>query len=154
MPNLASLSTGTKIVLAAGLLLLIDTFFAWQEVSVDIGGTEVAAASANAWHGLFGWLMGLLLIALLVWVGLQVANVDLPSLPIAAGMLTLALGAAVFICAVLKNLIDDESAWASYVGVVLAAAVAYGAWLRSKETDALPARTTSEPTTTPPAAEL
>jgi hypothetical protein len=33
----------------------------------------------------------------------------------------------------LKNLVDDYSAWASYVGVVLAAAIAYGAWLVFQE---------------------
>jgi hypothetical protein len=60
MPDLKTLSTGTKIVLAAGLLLLIDTFFAWQEVSASIGGVEVASASANAWHGFWGVVMGLM----------------------------------------------------------------------------------------------
>ena len=134
MPDLAALSTGTKLLLAAGLLLLIDTFFAWQKVTVEFAGVEAASASANAWHGFFGVVMGLLLIALLVWIGLQVAgvavNVNLP-----APETTIVAGVAglIFLCALLKNLIDDFSAWASYVGIVLAALVAIGAWLRMQE---------------------
>ena len=134
MPDLASISTGTKLVLGAGLLLLIDTFLSWQKVSVDVSGVEVAAVSANAWHGFWGVLLGLLTIALLVWVGLQVAKVDLPvKLPVADSMVTLGLGGLILLFAVIKNLVDDFSTVWSYIGVVLAAAVAAGAWLRSQE---------------------
>lgn len=132
MPDLKALSRGTQIILAAGLLLLIDTFFAWQKVSVEVGGVEVVSASVNAWHGFWGLVMGLALIALLVWVGLRVASVDLnvnlPDRTVTAG-----LAGVVLVSAVLKNLIDDYSAWASYVGIVLAGAVAFGAWLRLQE---------------------
>lgn len=134
MPDLASISTGTKLVLGAGLLLLIDTFLSWQKVSVDVSGVEVTAASVNAWHGFWGVLLGLLTIVLLVWVGLQVAKVDLPiKLPVADSMVTLGLGGLILVFAVIKNLVDDFSTVWSYIGVVLAAAVAAGAWLRSQE---------------------
>jgi len=133
MPDLASISTGTKLVLGAGLLLLIDTFLSWQKVSVDVSGVEVAAVSANAWHGFWGVLLGLLTIALLVWVGLQLAKVDVPKLPVADSMVTLGLGGLILLFALIKNLADDFSTIWSYIGVVLAAAVAAGAWLRSQE---------------------
>jgi hypothetical protein len=114
-------------MLGAGVLLLLDTFFAWQKVSVEIGGTDVASATLNAWHGFFGVVLGLLTLALLVWLGLRIAGVDVPvTLP--EPQVTLALGALVFLFALLKNLFDDYSARASYVGVVLAAAVAAGAY--------------------------
>lgn len=149
--DLKALSTGTKLIAAAGLLLLIDTFLAWQKVSVEVSGVEVASASQNAWHGFWGVVMGLALIALLVWVGLQIANVDLNvSLPEAT--VTAALAGIVFVFALLKNLIDDYSAWPSYVGVVLAALVAAGAWMRMQETEtaAAPAAPPADPA--PPAA--
>ena len=156
--DLKALSTGTKLIAAAGLLLLIDTFLAWQKVSVEVSGVEVASASQNAWHGFWGVVMGLALIALLVWVGLQIANVDLNiSLPEAT--VTAVLAGIVFVFALLKNLIDDYSAWPSYVGVVLAALVAAGAWMRMQETEtetapaasaAPPAAPPADPT--PPAA--
>jgi hypothetical protein len=160
--DLKALSTGTKLIAVAGLLLLIDTFLAWQKVSVEVSGVEVASASQNAWHGFWGVVMGLALIALLVWVGLQIANVDLNvSLPEAT--VTAVLAGIVFVFALLKNLIDDYSAWPSYVGVVLAALVAVGAWMRMQDTEtatapaapaappAAPPADATPPPATPPA---
>jgi hypothetical protein len=153
--DLKALSTGTKIILGAGLLLLIDTFLAWQKVSVKLGDVEVASASQNAWHGFWGVVMGLALIALLVWVVLQVAKVEF-NLNVPDKTVTAVLAGVVLVFAVLKNLIDDYSAWPSYVGIVLAAAVAAGAWMNLQEAEdtvapAAPRPTPPEPT--PPAAE-
>jgi hypothetical protein len=134
MPNFSEISNGTKLLLAAGILLLIDTFLAWQKVSAKFGGVELASASQNAWHGFWGIIMCLALILLLVWVVLQVLNVKMNfELPITDAWLTLGLGVIVFAFALLKNLIDDYSHWPSYLGVVLAALVAVGAWLRAQE---------------------
>ena len=58
----------------------------------------------------------------------------------------------IFVFALLKNLIDDYSTIWSYIGVLLAAGVAYGAWLRyrrpaaSSRSPAAP----SEPAAPPP----
>src|SRR5215217_5698960 len=73
-----ALPLSRKLLLGAGLLLLIDTFFAWQKVSVGIGGVEIASAKANGWHGFFGVVMGLLTIALLAWVIARALGVQLP----------------------------------------------------------------------------
>ena len=148
MPDLRTLSTGTKILLAAGILLFIDTFLAWQEVSVEVSGVEIASASQNAWNGFWGVVMGIALVGLLVWVALQLFEVDLPELPVPEKTVTAGLAGIVFVFALLKNLIDDYSAWASYVGVVLAAGVAVGAWMRMQEADM--AATTAEPAAAPP----
>jgi hypothetical protein len=134
LERLADLSTGTKLLLAAAALLLIDTFLPWQRPSVEIGDVEIAAANINAWHGFWGVVLGLLTIALLVWIGLRVAgvavNVDLPA---PEPTLVAIVGGLIFLFALVKNLVDDYSAWASYVGLVLAAGVAVGAWLRMQE---------------------
>jgi hypothetical protein len=151
MPDLRTLSTGTKILLGAGLLLFIDTFLAWQEVSVEVGGVEIASASRNAWHGFWGVVMGLALVALLVWVALQIWKVELPNMNLPEKTVTAALAGLVFVLAVLKNLIDDYSAWPSYVGVVLAAAVAVGGWMRLQEPEAAAAPPVDrEPVPPPP----
>lgn len=42
MDQLKDLPLGRKLILGAGGLLFIDTFFGWQSVSIF---------SANAWHG-------------------------------------------------------------------------------------------------------
>jgi hypothetical protein len=148
--DLKALSTGTKIIIGAGLLLFIDTFLAWQEVSVEVGGVEVASASQNAWNGFWGVVMGLALVALLVWVGLQIAQVDI-NLNVPERTVTAALAGIVFVFAVLKNLIDDYSAWPSYVGVVLAGAVAVGAWMRLQEAEEAAAPAAAPPPPPAPA---
>ena len=128
MSNLSTLSRGTQVIVAAGVLLLIDTFLEWQ--SVEVGPFSVGQ---NAWNGFWGIIMGLGLIVLLAWVIARVFDVKLPTgLP--EGPIVVGLGALVFVFALLKNLIDDYSTIWSYIGVVLAAGVAYGAWLRFQET--------------------
>jgi hypothetical protein len=126
MEQFSALSTGRKLILGAGVLLLIFTFFAWQKVDIQIAGITAASAKANAWHGFWGVMMGLLLIGLLAWVAAHTFGVAIPG-GVPVGLTTAVLGIAVFVFALLKNLIDDYSAWASYVGVVLAALVAIGA---------------------------
>jgi hypothetical protein len=160
MPNLSALSRGTQLLLGAGVLLLIDTFLEWQ--SVEVGPFSVGE---NAWSGFWGIIMGLALLVLLGWVVARLFDVKLPAgLP--EGPITVGLGALVFVFALLKNLIDDYTTIWAYIGVVLAAGVAYGAWLRYQETGgtveslkaSLPARetastspgATSEPSAPPP----
>jgi hypothetical protein len=150
MPDLRTLSTGTKILLGAGLLLFIDTFLAWQKVSVEVGGVEIASASRNAWHGFWGVFMGLALIALLVWVAIQIFKVEVPNLNLPERTVTAGLAGLVFVLALLKNLVDDYSAWPSYVGIVLAAAVAVGGWMRLQEPEAAAAPAAAEPAPPPP----
>ena len=138
MDKVQSLSTGRKLTLAAGLLLLVDTFFAWQKVSVTIAGTELASASANAWHGFWGVLLGLMTIALVAWLAARAFGIELPG-NVPDGAATLALGALIAVFAILKALTDDFSAWAAWVGVVLAVLTAVGTWLVCQESrDGLP----------------
>jgi hypothetical protein len=129
MDKLSALSRGTQIMLGAGVLLLIDTFLAWQEISVEILGVEAASASANAWHGFWGIVMGLALILLLAWIVASIAGIDIP-LPVSGTMIAAVLAAIIFLFALIKNLVDDYSTIWSYIGIVLAAAVAFGAWLQ------------------------
>ncbi len=151
MQQLNALSTGRKLILLGGALLLIDTFFAWQKVEVKIAGVTAVSATQNAWHGFWGVVLGLLTIAVLAWVAARAFGVALPA-TVPDGLATLALGALIFVFALLKNLTDDYSAWASYVGVVLAAVVAAGAWLTFQTSgEALPRVASATPgDSTPP----
>jgi hypothetical protein len=149
MENISALSRGTKILGVAGVLLLVDTFLAWQ--SVDLGILEV---SRNAWHGFWGVLTGIMLIALLGWVGAHIANVELPA-DLPEGLITLVLGALIFLFAVIKGLTDDYSTAWSWLGIIFAAGVAVGAWLRYQEAagtfDNLTSSTSSRPEPAAPA---
>jgi hypothetical protein len=140
MEQLKGLSLGRKLLLGAGALLFIDTFFAWQKVSLKVSDVTVVAATANAWHGFWGVMLCLLTVVMLLWVGARTLGVALPgNLP--DGLVTLALGGLILLFALLKTLTESYRAWASWVGIVLAAGVAVGAWLSFQESgESLPSR--------------
>ena len=132
MQQLTGLPTSRKLILGAGALLFIDSFFAWQKVEVKIAGVTAVSATANAWHGFWGVLLCLMTIALVAWVAARAFGVALPA-NVPDGIAVLALGVLIFVFAVLKNLTDDYSAWASVVGIILAAIVAFGSWQAFQE---------------------
>jgi hypothetical protein len=128
-----------------------------------VGGVEVLSFTRNAWHGFWGILLGLLTIALLAWLVVAMLGIAM-KLPVSEMLLSAALGAAILICALLKVLTDDFSTIWAWIGVVLAALVAVGAWLRVQEaggidklraeaTDLRGSRSESSPPPPPPAQE-
>ena len=152
MDRLSALSRGTQVMLVAGVLLLIVTFFDWQ--SIDLGPVDVGQ---SAWNGFWGVVMGLVLIVLLAWLVARLAGVTV-NLPVSETMIAAVLAAIVLLFAVIKNLVDDFSSFWSYVGIVLAAAIAAGAWLNVQaaggidtlKAEASSMRTPSSGTTSPP----
>ena len=126
MEQLRGLPLGRQIVLGAGVLLLIDTFLDWQQVSIL--GTSVGN---TAWHGFWGVLMCIALLALLAWLALTVAGVKI-ALPVSDTLIAAGLAAIVLVFAVIKNLADDYSTKWSYLGIVFAAVIAVGACLQVK----------------------
>lgn len=132
MDRLTELSRGTQLMLAASVLLLIDTFFAWQKVEVEVAGVEVASASQNAWNGFWGVVLGLMTLLMIAMLVARVAAVDVP-LPVSYAMRAAVLGVLIFLFALIKNLADDYSTFWSYLGVVLAALIAIGAYLQVQE---------------------
>jgi hypothetical protein len=123
MDRFTALPRGMQLMLVGGVLLLIDSFFHWQEVSV-LG----ISAGVNAWHG-WGVLVGLLTILLLAWLVARLAATDI-RLPISDTMAGAALGTLIVLFTLIKILADNEfrTKWA-WVGLVLAALIALGAWL-------------------------
>jgi hypothetical protein len=156
MEQLKGLSLGRKLILGSGVLLLIDTFLNWQSVSVALSGVTVVSAGQNAWHGFWGVLLGLLTLALVLWVGARAFGIALPS-NIPDGLATLAVGGLIVLFALLKTVTESYSAWPSYVGIVLGAGIAYGAWLAFQESgESLPrvaTATAGMPAASPPAAD-
>jgi hypothetical protein len=116
-----------QLMLVGGVLLLIDSFLHWQSFSASIGTVSVSA-HRNAWHG-WGVLAGLLTILLLVWLAARLAATDL-RLPVSDTMVGAALGTLIVLFTLIKVLADNEfrTIWA-WIGLVLAALVALGAWL-------------------------
>lgn len=129
MERFNALGRGMQIMLVGSVLLLIDTFFNWQEVSIEFLGTK-ASSGVSAWHGFWGVVMGLLIIVLIAWLVARLAAVDIP-VPVSLTGATLAF--LIFAFALIKNLADDYSTFWSYLGVGLAALVAVGGWLQVQE---------------------
>lgn len=120
MERFTALGRGAQIMLVAGVLLLIDSFFDWQAVS-DFPGV-------SAWDDLGGLLMGLLAIVLVAWLGLRIAGVNI-KLPVSGAMIGAALAALILLLAIIKNLEDEYSTFWAWLGMAFAAAIAVGAWL-------------------------
>ena len=133
MDRFNALGRGMQLMLVGAVLLFISLFLPWQDFDTAgiLEGTGVDA-SWSAFHGFGGWVLGLLTLVLIAWIVARLAAVDIP-IPVSAAMTAAVLAFLILAFAVLKNLIDDYSAWGSYVGVVLAIVVAVGAWLQIQE---------------------
>jgi hypothetical protein len=124
-----ALSRGSKVMFVAGALLLIDTFFAWQQVEVEELGLE---ASRNAWHGFWGVMLGLLTAVLVAWFIAKLVGVEL-KLPVSDAMLGGLLALVILLFTLIKILDDDFTHFWAYIGLVLAAIIAVGAWLNIQD---------------------
>jgi hypothetical protein len=138
--DMSSMSTGDKLLAAGSILLLIFSFFPWQQACAsdvvgDIPGVSDLCISFSMWSGsgsFAGVIAGLLTIALII-VGILAMSGSMASMNM--GSLTpdkltgfLGLGVAAF--GLLKFLfaLFNEVAWAAFVGLVLLVMIAYGAW--------------------------
>jgi len=133
MERINALSRGTKLVLVAGPLLFFSLFFNWQTLRIDYGPQGIANQPQDGWDA-WGLLIALLVattVVLVVLVHMTEVEIseDVPWETVSFG-----LGGATLALAVLKNLTDANSTWASYGFVALAAAVAAGTYFNWTET--------------------
>ena len=127
-------TTGQKILLIGGLVLLIDLFLPWQ--GVDFGnlfGTNLGSANISGFSGL-GIFVGLLVIALLVWEGLMVAGVKINMGTTSPALIGAILGGATALFTIIAFLTKLSAIkWGAFVGLILALVVGYGAFVRFNE---------------------
>ena len=121
--DFSKLTLGSKIVVGAGVLLFVVSFFDWWSVSVF---------SANMWHG-WGVLVGLTLLAILAWEGAQLTDRTIVVGSLSPTMVTTLLSALLVIFTLIKVLSESyRTSWA-WVGLVLSIGVGVGAWLNMQE---------------------
>lgn len=137
--DMSKLSNASKILLGAGILLLLDSFiFSWQKVCISFG-TVSGCAKAGMWGGsgsFAGTIAGLLVIALIAWEIIGVAGMQSSmKMPIPASKISAYLGFGVFGFVVLKFLlaVGNSGSLGMWIGLVLAIAIGYGAWMRFQE---------------------
>jgi amino acid transporter len=131
MDKLAELSHGAKVVLGAAIALLVFSFFDWFQYA-DIG-------FANMWNGI-GVLAGLLLIALIVWQAIRLANIN-TEVGVTPSMVTAALSVLLVIFVAIRFLDKpgpsianegvDRTIWA-WLGLILAIVIVVGAWMNMR----------------------
>jgi hypothetical protein len=111
---------GRSLMLGAAVLLLVDMFMPWQRLSID--GVPYAW---DGWHGDKGIVLGVLVVAVVLWVGALGFGIPVPGRVTEPA--TPALAVLVLVFATAKNVREEYSAWGSYAGVALAAGVVAGA---------------------------
>ena len=83
---------------------------------------------------------------LVLWTAARAFDVALPA-QVPDGLVTLALGVLIPIFALLKAITDDAVHWPAWLGVILGAVIAYGAWLvfaaSGEKLPSMPARDTT-----------
>lgn len=139
--DLSRLSQGERIVLIAGVLLIIDLLFLpWH--SIDLGGaaadnvgidtTRSAVQSPNAFYGVVALLLTLVVVAQIVLD--KLTSVALPSLPVPWAQVHLIAGIAVAVMLVIKLIAETEFlGFGAYFGVLAGLAVAFGGYSVGQE---------------------
>jgi hypothetical protein len=125
--DFSKLTLGSKIVAGAGILLLIDSFFHWQEVNLG-----PYSAGVTMWHG-WGVLIALTLLAILAWEALQLTETKIAVGPLSPTMVTMLLAALLVLFTLIKVLSNDYVATWAWVGLVLSIVVGVGAWMNMQE---------------------
>jgi len=144
--DMNSMSTGDKLLAGGSILLLIFSFFPWQQACAsdlvegipDVIGDVCVSFSMWSGSGSFaGVITGLLTIALIIVVILSMtgsmSSMNMGSMTPDKLVGFLGLGVAGF--GLLKFLfaLFNEVAWAAFVGLVLLVAIGYGAWQKVQE---------------------
>lgn len=128
LERLRGLSRGEIVMLAAAPLLVFDLFLTWQNLQVDFNAQGTATSPLDGWDA-WGLLIALTSISLITVVFVvHVSDVEIAE-NVRWELWIFVGAAALFAMTLVKNLTDADSAWASYLGVLLAAAVLYGAYL-------------------------
>jgi hypothetical protein len=133
--DLNKLTKGDKIVAGAGLLLIIDLLFLpWHKINVAgiLSVSRTGVQSPNSFYGILALLLAIVMVAQVVLS--RLTSVKLPDIPIPWGQVHLVAGIAVFALLVLKLLVETSYlAFGAFLGVLLAAALAFGGYTISQE---------------------
>ncbi len=137
--DLKKLSLGERIMSLGALLLLVDlVILPWHRLSIGVAGFDVTSSrsgvqSPNGFLGLLAALVAVAVVARIVLHGFT--ELRLPAIPVTWERADLLAGAAIAGLLVLKLVLETSYlSLGAYLAVPLAGAVAYGGYLRSRET--------------------
>ena len=138
--DLNKLTKGDKIVVGAGLLLIIDLLFLpWHNIKIGSGllgiSVKVTRSGVESPNALWGWLALLLALVMVLQIVLsKFTTVQLPTLPVPWSRVHLIAGVAVLACLLIKLVAEtDFLGFGAYLGLLCGAALAFGGFTISKE---------------------
>jgi hypothetical protein len=136
--DLSRLTQGERIVLAAGVLLIVDLIFLpWHSIDlgVDIPGLDTTRSGVQSPHGGYGVLALLLTIVMVAQIiAVKIAGANLPDPPVPWSQIHVIAGTAVAILLLLKLVVETDSlGFGAYLGVLLGIVLAYGAYVLRRE---------------------
>lgn len=153
MDKLKELSLGEKIVAAAGVVLFIDGFLAWYSVDYGIGSiTRNGWQSPGALWSIIAILLGLVMAAQVLVDKLGLAQLPDKLGNFSWGLVHLVGGGVALLFVIIKVLNESSSmGFAFYIGIIAAAALAFGGYSIAKERGDLPGALNKGGGSTPPA---
>ena len=134
------LTLGDRIVLVAGVLLIVDLFFLpWHAVdAVGLGGlsfTRTAVQSPNEFYAILALLLTVVMVAQIALS--RLTTVKLPEIPAPWGHVHVIAGVCVLALLLLKLLVEtDALGFGAWLGVLLAGALAFGGYTVNRESSA------------------
>ena len=139
---LAKLSQGERIVLVAGLLLIVDLLLLpWHDLALGgeleklVDTTLSAVQEPYAGYGIVAVVLTALMILQIVLA--RLLSVRLPEPPVPWSQIHLILGIFVAVVLVVKLVrLTDSLGYGAYSGVLAGILVAYGGWSMTREAEA------------------
>ena len=139
--KLDRLTQGERIVLVAGVLLIIDLLFVpWHNVDLGAGleglvdTTFTGVQEPYAAYGVVAVVLTAIMIVQVVWA--RLLSVRLPQLPVPWSQVHLLLGIFVAVVLVIKLVrLTDSLGYGAYSGVLAGILVAYGGWSIAREAE-------------------
>jgi|SRR3954452_14167138 hypothetical protein len=136
--DLSRLTQGERIVLAAGLLLIIDLLFLpWHSIDlgVEIPGLDTTRSGVQSPNGGYGVLAVILTIIMVAQIiAAKLAGASLPEPPIPWSQIHVIAGTTVAILLIIKLIRETDSlGFGCYLGVLLGIVLAYGAYALRRE---------------------
>jgi hypothetical protein len=136
--DLNKLTLSDKILGATGILLLIDLLFLpWHKIEISILGfsdseSRTALQSPNSFWGILALLVTLAIVAVLIVT--KFTSAKLPDLPISWNQAIFFASIAVLAFLLIKLVAEtDYLGFGAWLGLLLAAGMVYGGFLKSKE---------------------
>ncbi len=123
-----------RLVVVSGVLLMATLFFApWYDRGFVLGFeiTRTALEPPQGWLAVLAWLTTLALLVEVVVT--RISDTGLPDVAVPWVRIQLVQAFVVFVLVAVKVAITQYYGWGAWVGLLVAAAFAYGVWAAAGE---------------------